>query len=186
MMLQNLHNFSITGTISNSSLPTVLIGCSQSFYLIYISNSFFVNVANIMFKHCNILPKNITRTNLQLFCCFSCKIENVTLVQYGISGFNLIGRSYLNKIKVETMQFSKICCKLILLEYSICLPWHKYSNHVHDVTINQLFIKNYIACDTFKLHSNSTTNKIRYHNVQCKHIIVKFKISQYESTSFND
>ena len=60
----------------------------------------------------------------------------------------MIERSYLNKIKVETMQFSKICCKLILLEYSICLPWHKYSNHMHDVTINQLFIKNYIACDT--------------------------------------
>ena len=34
MMLQNLYNFSITGiTTSNSSLPTVLIGCSQSFYV---------------------------------------------------------------------------------------------------------------------------------------------------------
>ena len=74
-------------------------------------------------------------------------LHNFT-VQYGIIGFNLIGRSYLNNIKVETMQFSNICCKLILLEYSTCLPWHNYSNHVHNVSINQLFIQNYIARNT--------------------------------------
>ena len=68
MMLQNLHNFSIIGTVSNSSLPAVLIGCSQSFYVISISNSFFVSITNVIFKHCNILPKNITRTNLKLSC----------------------------------------------------------------------------------------------------------------------
>ena len=147
MMLQNLHNFSINGTISNSSLPPVLIGCSQSFYVIYISNSSFVNISNVMFKHCKILPKNRTRTNLKLFCCFSCKIENVTFVQYGIIGFNLIGRSYLNNIKVETMEFSQICCELILLDYSFCPPWNKYSDHVHDITINQLLIQNYITCN---------------------------------------
>ena len=128
MMLQNLYNFSIIGTISNSSLPTVLIGCSQSLYVIYISNSFFVNITNVMFKHCNMLLNKIGRTNLKLFCCFSCNVENVTFVQYGITGFNLIGRSYLNNIKVE---FSNICCNLILLQYSICLPWHKYDIFNH-------------------------------------------------------
>ena len=145
MMLQNLNNFSITGSISNLSLPTVLIGCSQSLYVIYISNSFFVNITNVMFKHCDMLPKNIKRTNLKLFCCFSCKVENVTFIQYGIIGFNLIGRSYLNNIKVKTMQFSKICCKIILLQYSICLPWYKYSKHMHNIIINQLFIENYLS-----------------------------------------
>ena len=133
MMLQNLHNFSIIGTISNSSLLTVLIGCSQSLYVIYISNSFFVSVTNIMFKHCNMLLNKIGRTTLKLFCCFSCKVENITFVQYGIIGFNLIGRSYLNNIKVG---FSNICHRLILLQYSTCLSWHKYSNHVHNVSIN--------------------------------------------------
>ena len=30
MMLQNLYNFSIIGTVNNSSSPVVLVGCSQS------------------------------------------------------------------------------------------------------------------------------------------------------------
>ena len=142
MMLQNLRNFSIIGAIRNSLLSTVLIGCSQSLYVIYIYDSFFVSITNVKFKHCSLLPKNIARTNLKLYCCFSCKIENVTFVQYGIFGFNLIGRSYLNNIKVETMQFSKFCCRMFLLQYSICPPWHKYNNHTHYLTINQFSIQN--------------------------------------------
>ena len=148
MMLRSLYNFSIIGTIDKSLLSTVLIGCSQSFYVIYISDSFFVSITNVKFKHCSLLPNNITRRNLKVFCCFSCKMENITFVQYGIVGFNLIGRSYLNNIKVEAIQSSTICCKLILLQYSICLPWHEYNNYMHDVTINQLIIQNYVSCNT--------------------------------------
>ena len=198
MMLQNLHNFSIIGAISNSSLPTVLIGCSQSFYAIYIINSFLVNITNVMFKHCNMLPKNIARTHLKLFCCFSCKIENVTFVQYGIIGFNLIGRSYLNNIKVEAMKSSKVCRKLILLQYSICLPWHEYNNYMHDVTINQLVIQNYIGCNTSAYeepgllidldatmyHVNTLLTNSKFHRINQPALVIKNRYSLTASNIF--
>ena len=41
------------------------------------------------------------------------------------------------------MQFFKFCCRIIVLQYSSCLLWHDFSTHMHDVTINQLFIQNY-------------------------------------------
>ena len=129
-----------------------------------------------MFKHCNILPKNITRTNLKLFCCFSCKIENVTFIHYGIIGFNLIGKSHLNNIKVETMQFSKVCYMMILLEYSSCLPWNKYSNHVHDITINQLLIQNYITCN-ISTYTNAGL-QIYLHNTKY-HVNILLKNSKF-------
>ena len=51
MILQNLNNFSIIGVISNSSSPVVLVGCSQP-YVINIMYSYFVNINNVIFKHC--------------------------------------------------------------------------------------------------------------------------------------
>ena len=197
MMLLNLHNFSIIGAFSNSSLPTVLIGCSQSFYVIYIYDSFFVSITNVKFKHCSILPSNVTRTNLKLFCCFSCKIENVTFVQYGIVGFNLIGRSYLNNIKVVAIQSSKVCCKLILLQYSICLPLHKYNNHMHDVTINQLLIQNYTGCntstsenglhidlDTTMYHVNMLLTNSKFHSMNQPALVINNRYSRTMSYVF--
>ena len=190
MVLQNLHNFSIIGTISNnSSLPTVLIGCSQSFYVIYITNSFFVTITDVIFKHCNLIPKNITRTNLKLNCCFSCKIENIVLVQYGIIGYNLIGRSYLNNVKVETIQFSKFCCRMVILQYATCEPWHKYSNHTHYLTINQLFIQNdttrpyknmsvydnsglQILLDRTKYHVNTVVTNSKFLNMNQRALLI--------------
>ena len=149
MILQNLYNFSVIGTVNNSSSPVVLVGCSQS-YVINIIESHFVNINNIVFKHCNKLPDNKTQlTNLRISCCFSCKIENITLLQYGITGYNLIGKSYLSNIKTEVMHFSETCCQVILLRYTLCLLWHNYSNYMHNVTINQLLIQ------------NSTTYKLR-------------------------
>ena len=200
MTLQNLRYFSIIGAIRNSSLPTVLIGCSQSFYIIYIYDSFFVSITNVKFKHCSVLPNNITRTNLKLLCCFSCKMENITFVQYGIVGFNLIGRSYLNNIKVEAIQSSTICCKLILLQYSIqCPPWHKYNNHIHDVTINQLLIQNYIGCsntsayekpglqiglDATEYHVRTLLTNSKFHKMNQPALIIKNKYSRTTSYAF--
>jgi len=71
MELKNMSNFSIVGTIREAS-PVVLVGCSQS-YTINIINSQFVNIKNIIFKHCSNLPdKKAKLTNLQMSCCFSC------------------------------------------------------------------------------------------------------------------
>ena len=145
MILQNLYNFSIIGSANNSSSPVVLVGCSQV-YVINIINSQFVNIYDVVFKYCSKLPDNKQQfINLKMSCCFSCKIVNVTLQQYGIVGFNLIGKSSLTNVKIEIMQFSKPCCQNILLRYSICLLWHNYSNYIHDLTISQLFIQNYAS-----------------------------------------
>ena len=198
MTLQNLHNFSIIGAIRNSSLPTVLIGCSQSFYAIYISDSFFVSITNVKFKHCSILPNNVTRPTLKLFCCFSCKIENVTFVQYGIVGYNLIGRSYLNNVKVETIQSSKVCHGMILLQHSICPPRHTYSNCTHDLTINQLYVQNCISVDTSTYenaglqinldtttyHVNTLLTNSEFHGMNRPALVIKNRYSHTRSYVF--
>jgi len=61
MVLQNLHNFSIVGTVSKSSPPVMLFGCSQS-HVIYVINSHFVIIKNVIFKHivtfCQSIKKN--------------------------------------------------------------------------------------------------------------------------------
>ena len=143
MILQNLHNFSIIGTIGNFSSPVVLVGCLQ-WYVIDIINSHFVTIKNVMFKHCSIPPDNKTQlTNLKLSCCFSCKIQNVTFMQYGITGFNLIGESYLYNIKIQSVELSQLCCQVVLLRYTDCLLWNNYSTYMHHVSIEQISIYNY-------------------------------------------
>ena len=145
MVLQNLYNFSIIGTVNNSSSTVVWVGCSQS-YVISIINSHFVNIYNVMFKHCNVSTSNEMKySSLRVFCCFSCKIENVTLLQYGVVGYNLIGKSYLNGIKIKIMQSIQLCCQQILLQHTVCI-WNNYSNLMHNLTVNQIVIHNYTKC----------------------------------------
>ena len=132
----------------------MLVGCLQ-WYVIDIINSHFVTIKNVMFKHCSIPPDNKTQlTNLKLSCCFSCKIQNVTFMQYGLTGFNLIGDSYLYNIKIQSMEFSnsQLCCQIILLQYTNCLTWNNYSTYMHHVSIEQISIYNYT-----KYKSNSNT-----------------------------
>ena len=138
-ILQNLYNFSIIGTVNNSSSPVVLVGCSQS-YVVNIIDSHFVNIYNVVFKHCSKLTDNKQQSiNLKMSCCFSCKIVNVTLLHYGIIGFNLIGKSYLTNIKVK---YLKPRPRLIFLQYAICSLWPNYNKYNHDVTVSQLIIQN--------------------------------------------
>ena len=76
-VLQNLHSvftlklelsmYIICERDTHTSSSTVLVGCSQS----YVSNS-----------HLLMLCKT-KLTNLNLFCYFSCKIEDVTFRQHG-------------------------------------------------------------------------------------------------------
>ena len=147
MTLQDLHNFSIVGTVSNSSSSVVLVGCLE-WHVIDIINSCFVTITNIVMKHCSILPNKLTSTvlisNFKLSCCYSCKIENVTSLQYGFKVVSLIGQSYLHNIKLKIVHFSEICCQSILIEYvystcSLCIDYFEV-NQMHTVTINQLYI----------------------------------------------
>ena len=117
MILQNLYNFSIIGTVNNSSSPVVLVGCSQS-YVIKITDSYFVTITNVIFRHCDTPVVTATSiTNVHVICCFSCTVENVTFLKYGFTGINLIGESYLHKINVEAMQFTKQCCNFSSILY---------------------------------------------------------------------
>ena len=97
---------------------------------------------------------------MRLSCCFSCKIENVTFLHYGIEGYNLIGKSDLHNIKVETIRYTKLCCQAIYLKYTECPLWKYYINHTHNLTINQLFInKAYLppnATKDFKANNRNT------------------------------
>ena len=151
MILQDLHNFSIIGIFHNSS-PVVLVGCLH-WYVISIIDSHFVTIKNVVFKHCSILPDNKTQlTSLKLSCCFSCKIQDITFMQCGLTGFNLIGESYLHNIKIDTMQLSQLCCQVISLQYTYCLSWNNYSTYMHRVSLDHLSISNYA---THKERSNS-------------------------------
>ena len=155
MILQNLHNFSIIGAVSNSSSPVVLVGCLQP-YVINIINSCFVIITNVVIKHCSILSNNRTSLyNLKMSCCFSCKLENVTFLQYGLTAMSLIGESYLHNIKLEIMQFPEFCCQAILIQYmyTTCPSWNSHIRHTDNVTINQLFIQNYIKYNPY-VYSN--------------------------------
>ena len=171
MILQNLHNFSIIGTISNSSSPIVLVGYLQ-WYVINIIDSHFVTIKNVIFKQCSILADNKTElTNLNLFCCFSCKIQNVTFMQYGLIGFNLIGESYLYNIKIQSMEFSpQLCCQVVLLQYTDCLLWNNYSTYsnMHHVSIDRLSIYDYTNYNTLPwdkaglfIHMGNTTYHLK-------------------------
>ena len=117
MVLKNLHNFSIVGTVSKRSLQTVLVGCFHS-YVLKIYTSHYVNIKNVVFKRCYNpqLQRYIYLTSLYLSWCFSCVLENVTFTNFGIVGENLIGHSYLNDIYIThtTRQF----CQGITLGYS--------------------------------------------------------------------
>ena len=116
MILQDLHNFSIVGTFNLSS-PVVLVGCPQA-HVIEIIDCSFVIITNVVIKHCSILPNSRTELrNLILSCCFSCKLQNVTLLQFGLKAKSLIGESYLHNIELEVTRFPEFCCQSFLIQY---------------------------------------------------------------------
>ena len=116
MVLKNLHNFSIVGIVDKSSLQVVLVGCVHS-HVLKIHASHYVNIRNVLFKRCyhSQLQSHIYLTSLYLSWCFSCVLENVTFINFGILGEDLIGNSYWNGIYIthNTGQF----CQGIVLVY---------------------------------------------------------------------
>ena len=147
MALQNLHNFSIIGAVSNLSSPVMLICSHAQPYVIDIINSHFVMIKNVWFNHYGtFFSKTMGKFNLKMSCCFSCGIENVIFLQYGYKAFNLLGDTYLHNVKVTITQFSEICCQEISLKYNTCPSWNGYDNQMHVLTINQLFIDDHKKC----------------------------------------
>ena len=94
IILQDLQNFAIIGDFSKSSSQTVLVACTQASYIIKIINSYNITIANVMFKQHH-------QVNLLMNLCYSCIIENVIFINSGLLATNVIGRSYLIKIKIK-------------------------------------------------------------------------------------
>ena len=128
MTLQNLHNFSIIGTVNNSSSPVILVGCSQS-YIIKIINSYSVTIANVVFAKCN----QLQLMNVEISMCYSCAIENITFMNSGLNGLNLVGESYLAgivvKLKREKPSFLAYC-QGIIINYNYWDQHFTDNNHV--------------------------------------------------------
>ena len=182
MILHNLYIFSMIGIDNNSSWPVVLIGCSQR-YVINIINSQFVTINNVMFKHCGISPvRKKYLTNLRLHCCFSCTIQNVTFFHYGI----LADRKFL---LVKMIQFSQL---VLMLQYSICLSHNNevYSNYIHNITINQIFIhgytKFYINHDFTMYHLNFFLQNSYFYNTNYTPLQIKGRYYGSKQISFTN
>ena len=140
MVLENLHNFSMIGIVSNSSSPVVLVCSHAQSNVIDIINSHFVIIKNVWFKHYDnitLFNKTVVYTNLKISCCFSCRIENVTFVQYAFIAFNLIGDTYMHNIKIIIIQFSGICCQQFRLVYNMCPSWIVNNTKLHKLTMNK-------------------------------------------------
>ena len=138
MLLQDLCNFSIIGTVKESPPPVVLVGCLQS-YVINVTNSYNVTIANVMFRQCNHTQLNKYKylTNLILNLCYSCTIENVVFMNLGLKGTNLIGNSHLTEILIKSdvpQPNYLVFCQGITLYY-----WHK-SEYKNLLIMNQIKI----------------------------------------------
>ena len=138
MLLQDLCNFSIIGTVKESPPPVVLVGCLQS-YVISVTNSYNVTIANVMFRQCDQTHLNKYKylTNLILNLCYSCTIKNVVFMNLGLKGTNLIGNSQLTEILIKsdvTQLNYLVFCQGITLHF-----WHE-SRHKHFLIMNQINI----------------------------------------------
>ena len=116
MTLQYLHNFTITGSPSYKVSPAVLLIDIHKY--VKISNSVNVTISTLVFKAYNkqyviYFIKN-TLCNVMLKNCLSCKVRNITFLNYGFCGVNLVGKSYLSNI---VMNLTLHCYRGIYLYY---------------------------------------------------------------------
>ena len=138
MLLQDLCNLSIIGIVKESPPPVVLVGCSQS-YVINVTNSYNVTIANVMFRWCDLmqLKKHRYLTNLLIHLCYSCTMENAVFINSGLKGINLIGKSHFTKITIESNLGYLMFCQGITLYY-----WDMpaYKDHKHLLIMNEINI----------------------------------------------
>ena len=141
MVLKNLHNFSIVGVVGRSSLQVVLVCCIHS-HVLKIYASYYVNIRNVLFKHCYHpqLQPHLYFTSLHLSWCFSCVLENVIFTNFGIVGENLMGNSYLNRIYI-THTRGQLCQGITLVypddnQLLTNKKYHLLMNEIHITEIS--------------------------------------------------
>ena len=139
MVLKNLHNFSMIGIVSKLSPLAVLTlaDCLQS-YIIKIIDSYNIIIANLILKQCD-QPQS---TDLLISLCYSCTIENIIVMNLGIIGENLLGRSYITKIVMKSnrseSKFQRFCQKIVLKYWN--LQSSDAYDHEHYMIIDQVDI----------------------------------------------
>ena len=143
MLLQDLCNFSIIGTVKESPPPVVLVGCLQS-YVINIINSYNVTIANVVFKRCNQMHLNKHKylTNLLIDLCYSCTIDNVVFISLGLKGTNVIGNSRFTKIMIKSQSPEQNLLAFCDSEGITLYYWDKpeYIDHKHLLVMDQISI----------------------------------------------
>ena len=135
IILQHLENFTIIGDFSKLSSQIVLITRTQASYIINIINSYNITIANVMFKQHH-------QVNLLINLCYSCIIENVIFINSGLIATNLIGRSYLIKIKIKSSGQKPnylMHCPGIILYYWTQQSFTDHDNK-HFLIMNQISI----------------------------------------------
>lgn len=112
MSFWHLHNFAIIGSSSNKF--SVLLVDLQAYIKIYASKNF--TISNVLFKmyYKHYEDSDYILCKVMLTNCFSCKIVNVTFVDYGFCGINLSGISHLRNIEIC---FTRSCYIGIDLSY---------------------------------------------------------------------
>ena len=132
MTLQYLHNFTIIGSQSSTSMSPVIIGSLKSY--VKVVDSFNVSIKNVVFKKhdMGILNKNYQKDlyNLAFTNCFSCKIMKVHFLEYGFCGENLMGESYLIEVHIDLIDIPLCCFSGIHLSYTSGVPAEYHSEHV--------------------------------------------------------
>ena len=147
----NFQNFTLVGEFNEQLKLSLTILVSSS---IIIFDSYNITVTNVVFKT---FPIYIN-ANLWLAVCFSCTIDNVTLMGCGIRGNNIIGRSYLNNIVIYlTKSNSTLWCyddQGITLNYYYSYSLFKEEEVApdkHIITIQRISIyHDNSTCPTYK------------------------------------
>ena len=101
IVLAYLQNFSLVGLYNKQQeLPSTILVSTN----ITILNSYNFTITNVIFKTLVHFSDDIN-VRMDLIVCIYCTIENVTLLRYGLLGYNLIGRSYLNNIIIRNTEY---------------------------------------------------------------------------------
>ena len=142
-----------------------------------------------MLKHCTDQVQLKYLTNLFINLCYSCTIENVTFMNLGLEGRNLVGKSHFTKIIMES---NLMFCQGITLLYQDKLA---YKDHKHLLIMNQINIIGENAgtkcpsTDSVGIHININTmknlliviNNSLFYNL--KHAAINIKCRCYGSNT---
>ena len=74
-------------------------------------------------------------TNLLIYLCYSCVLENIVFMNLGMIATNLVGRSHLTKLMIKSNRKFLMFCQQITLNY-----WNvqSFTDHMHLLVMNQI------------------------------------------------